>query len=217
MKVVSTEALTKLIQLVKSAFIKVNDVVEVTEIETETPNEVELATVATTGAYSDLIGALTAGSGIDITNNVISVTSPTLTNTATGSNSLTLLGTPTSEGFSINIGSGSSSHYSSIAIGFNAASSGDRSIVIGSLASASADFAIQLGWGTNSEANSFYVSTGYSSNNWKMLGSNGKIPNARINVDSTPTQDSTNFVTSGTIYSVLGDIETALHAINSGS
>lgn len=35
MKVVSTEALTKLVQLVKSAFIKVDDVVEVTETTTE--------------------------------------------------------------------------------------------------------------------------------------------------------------------------------------
>lgn len=55
MKVVSTEALTKLIQLVKSAFIKVDDVVEVTEIETETPSEITLATVATSGDYDDLI------------------------------------------------------------------------------------------------------------------------------------------------------------------
>lgn len=54
MKVVSTEALTKLIQLVKSAFIKVDDVVEVTEIDTETPSEITLATVATTGDYNDL-------------------------------------------------------------------------------------------------------------------------------------------------------------------
>lgn len=54
MKVVSTEALTKLIQLVKSAFIKVDDVVEVTEIETETPSEITLATVATSGSYDDL-------------------------------------------------------------------------------------------------------------------------------------------------------------------
>ena len=54
MKVVSTEALTKLIQLVKSAFIKVDDVVEVTEIETETPSEITLATVATSGSYNDL-------------------------------------------------------------------------------------------------------------------------------------------------------------------
>lgn len=54
MKVVSTEALTKLIQLVKSAFIKVDDVVEVTEIETETPSEITLASVATSGSYNDL-------------------------------------------------------------------------------------------------------------------------------------------------------------------
>lgn len=54
MKVVSTEALTKLIQLVKSAFIKVDDVVEVREIDTETPSEVTLADVATSGSYNDL-------------------------------------------------------------------------------------------------------------------------------------------------------------------
>lgn len=46
MKVVSTEALTKLIQLVKSAFISVDDTVET--------SEVTLATVATTGDYDDL-------------------------------------------------------------------------------------------------------------------------------------------------------------------
>lgn len=54
MKVVSTDALTKLIQLVKSAFIKADDVVSVTEIDTETPQEVTLATVATSGDYDDL-------------------------------------------------------------------------------------------------------------------------------------------------------------------
>ena len=46
MKVVSTEGLTKLIQLVKSAFVKVEDVVET--------QEVTLATVATSGSYNDL-------------------------------------------------------------------------------------------------------------------------------------------------------------------
>lgn len=53
MKVVSNEALTKLIQLVKSAFIKVDDVVEVTEIETETPSEVD---VYTKTEIDDMIG-----------------------------------------------------------------------------------------------------------------------------------------------------------------
>ena len=54
MKVVSTEGLTKLIQLVKSAFVKVEDVIEVTEIGTEIPSEITLATVATSGSYNDL-------------------------------------------------------------------------------------------------------------------------------------------------------------------
>lgn len=48
MKVLTTAGLTKLIQLIKSAFISVDD--------TEQTSEVLLATVATTGAYSDLTG-----------------------------------------------------------------------------------------------------------------------------------------------------------------
>lgn len=59
MKVVALEALTKLIQLVKSAFIKVEDVTETTLIDTEVTSEVTLATVATTGAYGDLTGTPT--------------------------------------------------------------------------------------------------------------------------------------------------------------
>lgn len=47
MKVVSNEALTKLIQLVKSSFIKVDDIVQT--------QEVTLADVATSGDYDDLI------------------------------------------------------------------------------------------------------------------------------------------------------------------
>lgn len=76
MKVVSTEALTKLIQLVKSAFIKVDDVVET--------SEVTLATVATSGDYDDLSNKLTAGTTVDITNNVINVTSDISTGAALG-------------------------------------------------------------------------------------------------------------------------------------
>lgn len=54
MKVLSTEGLTKLIQLIKNSFISINDTEQATEIETETPSEVTLATVATTGSYNDL-------------------------------------------------------------------------------------------------------------------------------------------------------------------
>lgn len=59
MKVLSTDGLTKLIDLVKSSFISKTDTEEVTEIDTETISEVTLATVATTGAYSDLSGTPT--------------------------------------------------------------------------------------------------------------------------------------------------------------
>ena len=51
MKVVSTDALTKLIQLIKGTFIKNTDVVQTTEVT--------LADVAITGAYSDLSGTPT--------------------------------------------------------------------------------------------------------------------------------------------------------------
>lgn len=54
MKVLSTEGLTKLIDLIKSSFISNADTEEVTEIDTETVSEVTLATVATTGSYNDL-------------------------------------------------------------------------------------------------------------------------------------------------------------------
>jgi hypothetical protein len=54
MKVLSTEGLTKLIQLIKSAFISVDDTETTTEIDTVTTSEVTLATVATSGSYNDL-------------------------------------------------------------------------------------------------------------------------------------------------------------------
>lgn len=65
MKVLSTEGLTKLIDLIKSSFISNTDTEEVTEIDTETVSEVTLATVATTGAYSDLSGKPTVDQTYD--------------------------------------------------------------------------------------------------------------------------------------------------------
>lgn len=87
MKVVSTEALTKLIQLVKSAFIKVDDVVEVTEIETETPSEITLATVATSGSYNDLTNKPT----------IPTVNNPTITFTQGGTTKGTITLNQTSD------------------------------------------------------------------------------------------------------------------------
>lgn len=62
MKILSTEGLTKLIQLVKSAFIKVEDVTET--------QEVTLADVATSGDYDDLINKPTIPS--EVTESTIS-------------------------------------------------------------------------------------------------------------------------------------------------
>ena len=142
----------------------------------------------------------TAGTGIDITNDVISVAAPTLTNTATGTDSLTILGTVGSGIKSVNIGELSSSARNGVAIGYQAQNTGSYnvcvgynssnsvnlgySVALGGGAKTTAAYAIQLGYGTNSEANSFYVSTS-NSNNWKMLGSDGLIPAARIAIDGT--------------------------------
>lgn len=80
MKIVSTDALTKLIQLVKSAFIPVENVEQTTEIDTEVVDEVDLATVATTGDYDDLVNKPTIPTATsDLTNDSGYITSSALT------------------------------------------------------------------------------------------------------------------------------------------
>jgi hypothetical protein len=173
----------------------------------------------------------TAGSGIDITNSVISVTSPTLTNTATGISSLTIGGNASSANNTINIGVNSSTTRSGIAIGANSEVSGNENwgvalgisaksqsafygVALGCSSKVTANYAIQLGYGTNSEANSFYVATS-SSNNWKMLGSDGKIPSGRLPIATSVSSSSTNdeTVSAKLFYDTVGDIETLLAAI----
>jgi len=176
-------------------------------------------------------GSYTAGTGIDITNDVISVISPTLINTATGTSSLTVNGSATSEDYSVNVGASSSvlntggisiGYYAratasyGIAIGYSATAGGSGfSVAIGDSASATANYAIQLGaYGTNSEASSFYVSTSVS-NNWKMLGSDGKIPSGRLPIATSVSSSSTNSETVGAklFYDTCGDIETLINAL----
>lgn len=222
-------------------------------------NKPSLATVATSGAYSDLSGtptiptvnnptisftqggvskgsitlnqatdqtialdaggggggSYTAGTGIDITNDVISVTAPTLTNGSTANWGLSLLNTQSYAGC-ITIGDSaraSSSGYST-AVGHQARATGQYSSSLGAYAYATAASAIQLGYGTNSEANSFYVSTS-ASNNWKMLGSDGKIPAARLPIATSVSSSSTNSETVGAklFYDTCGDIETLINAL----
>lgn len=105
-----------------------------------------------------------------------------------------------------------------IAIGNSARAYGSYSTAIGNSAYTRQNYSIQLGYGENNEAKSFYVgfydTNSSLRNNYKLLdGTTGKISNDRINIDANPTQNSTNFVTSGTIYSVLGNINTLLAAI----
>lgn len=75
---------------------------------------------------------------------------------------------------------------SSIAVGNGASASGESSIAIGDAAVTSGDGSIQLGYGTNSEANTFSVGLG-NSNNYKLLGSDGKIPAERLPVATSST------------------------------
>lgn len=148
----------------------------------------------------------TAGTGIDITSGVISVTSPTLQNTATSLADLTLLGTPASSMGAINIGSSSvASSAQTVAIGSNAKAQGTQatavggygteataqwSLALGSSAKATAQGAVQINGGTNNEDNTIKFGA-YVNNSWvnyKLLDSDGTIPTARLTkVNSTIT------------------------------
>ena len=91
----------------------------------------------------------------------------TLENTATQSTSLALLTSSTND------------KNNTVALGYNSVAGGYMGIAIGSQASVTKTNGIQIGYGTNNEANSLYVATS-TSDNWKMLDSNGLIPDARL-------------------------------------
>lgn len=123
-------------------------------------------------------------------------------NTATGTDSLTILGTPATYGNSINIGSGSSVQNAySTAIGNNSSAAKFAS-ALGYSSVASANGSIQLGYGTNSTADTLNVGFYKSVNpvNYQLLdGTTGLIPDARLSSNiartsqlTTPTYDSTN-------------------------
>lgn len=123
-------------------------------------------------------------------------------NTATGTDSLTILGTPATYGNSINIGSGSSVQNAySTTIGNNSSAAKFAS-ALGYSSVASANGSIQLGYGTNSTADTFNVGFYKSVNpvNYQLLdGTTGLIPDSRLSSNiartsqiTTPTYDSTN-------------------------
>lgn len=214
MKVVSTEALTKLIQLVKSAFIKVDDVAEVSEIGTETPNEVELATVATTGDYDDLINKPNS-----------------LINTATGVGSLTIYGASASQRQAINIGYLSVAYEDGVALGDGAYTGKDGvsigygsecngyGVALGYNAQSLSLGSIQIGRGTNSQSMTMAVGffNGTNSYEYQLLdGTTGLIPDARMssniartsNIPSATSElnNDSGFITSSAIDTMLATL-----------
>lgn len=181
----------------------------------------DLATVATSGAYADLTGQPTFSTGLTDTNNTITVTdySKLLKNSATGSNALTVNGSATSKTYSVNIGTSSEATGAyGTALGGGAYANASSSVAVGYCARVTGNSSIQLGYGTVSSSNQLYVGFNNAGTNWNLLnGTTGYIPNARLQLDTTPTSGSGNPITSGAVYTVLGDIETALNTINSGS
>lgn len=141
----------------------------------------------------------TAGTGIDITNDVISVTSPTLVNTATGNGSLTIYGYSTSQRHAINIGYSSTALAQGVAIGYSA-DAGEYGFALGTAANAgyygvaigySADASlgsIQIGYGTNSQSMTMAVGfyNGTTAYEYQLLdGTTGLIPSGRLPVDNS--------------------------------
>ena len=229
----------------------------------------DLATVATTGDYDDLIDkptipvvdqvydatssnaqsgvavasaisglqSLSAGDGINISSGVISVTAPAIVNNVAQYFSYVSIdgrsGTRANSSVSIaakgNVGSGSisigydsyASGMASVAIGQGSVCSAIDSVAIGqeseansgysvavgrrAKVAANCDTSIQLGAGLNNVYGTFQVGR------YQMLEfSTGKIPNARINIDSQPASLSNNAVSSDGVYTALNDKQDTL-------
>ena len=137
----------------------------------------------------------TAGTGISITNNEISVADPVLVNNTTQTDSLSVGGT-VSGIHNVLIGTGTASATrDNVVIGYNASAT-SGAVVIGSGASSSFGTTsmphiaigygattsgigqqIQLGRGTNSDANTFKVAN--ANGNFEIMSADGTIPAAR--------------------------------------
>lgn len=157
----------------------------------------------------------TAGTGIDITNDVISVTSPTLINRATGSNSIVIFGYDSYLGGDNNIVLGRNAYayncsrnimigesannrgYSvltttnNVAVGAYSATSYEYSTAIGAFADVKSHSSIQLGYGENNtdytlQIGFYQLSDPNNPLNYTLLdGTTGLIPSARIAIDGT--------------------------------
>ena len=115
------------------------------------------------------------------------------------------------------------------AIGINASASGQGSVAIGSSSHTSDSFSVAIGSGAqglgngsynimigynakvdNLKQNAIQLGTGTNSTSgtlnfrsYQLVDSSGKIPNDRLDIDSTPTSGSSNTVSSGGVYTAL--------------
>ena len=145
------------------------------------------------------IPTMTAGTGIDITSNTVSVADPTLVNNGTGTKALAAGKTSQSTaegGVAVGYGAQANSTYGT-AVGYESRASNTNTTVIGKGAKATQARAIAIGSGAeanaqdaiaikgiNNTANTFQVGT------YNMLDmSTGLIPDARINSSTYATKN----------------------------
>jgi len=139
-----------------------------------------------------------------------------LKNTAQRTSSLTILGNAANKNYSVNIGvDAGRGDTGSTSLGYQASASGEYAIALGYKAHVYSNKSIQLGSGDIPDGHNKEFWVGFAGDsavpNYKMLdGTTGKIPNARINMDATPTSASTNTVTSGGVYTALSNKQDTL-------
>lgn len=198
---------------------RINAMVGATSLAAGSAGLVPAPTTSDVDKYLKGDGTWAAVSGGGIQNTTASAGSIGLiTSNSVGTNAFVFGDLSEGGNGSICIGLSSACADDSIALGTWSKASGVCSTAIGSNAYATGDYSIAIGTGASAENdNEFivaFVDAYDSSIQYKLLdGTTGKIPNDRINADVTPTQNSTNMITSGAVYTVLGDIETLLAAI----
>lgn len=142
-----------------------------------------------------------------------------LPNQASGTSSVQIVnavGTTHAYNYCASLGGTATANYGS-SFGYSS-SAGNYGVALGASAVASGNYAIQLGYGTNSTANTMNVGLS-SSLNVQLLNSSGKIPAGRLPISTSVDSSSTNDTVVGAklLYDTVGNIETALQNINSGS
>lgn len=202
------------------------------QFDTITPSNTEVYELTDLSTILDGKQAtLTAGTGISISSSTISATDPVLINNAASStNGVAVKGSGSVQ--STQIGALGSAVSMSTSVGFSAYATGSQSITIGHRAQASASKsyafgeqakstaigAFQFGQATNSEAGSVYfglTTDGSTTTNYKLLGSDGLIPTARLNVVTSVSASSTDtqIPSAKLFYDTCGDIETLINAL----